>query len=238
MAALHKGFVRHRKFSVLSDRAFRLWVAGWAFCNDELTDGVIYKTDLPSLGIRVTSGAIHELLSVTPPYHAPLWEERGDHYLMHDFLEWNDSREQVQRDRARLRARVQQTRNRRHCESGNAVTAPVTEAGTAAGGNPVTTDVTVRSTTNDQRPKDKNSPAAPDGPSCGNVENSGNGYRVISALVRSVLAENRDYTYDGGEADLVEDLKTRCAQAGLRYNRGLVQRALDSERAKRIRGAA
>jgi len=65
-------------------------------------------------------------------------------------------------------------------------------------------------------------------------------YAVVAALVRAMLAEGADWTYAGGEADLVEELKTRCAKARLGYDTMLLRKAVDSERvkAKRARRSA
>lgn len=169
MASLHKGFVRHPKFTALSDGAFRLWAAGWSYCQEQLTDGVIHKNTLSSLGVRVRHAWIAELCTVVPPYRYSLWEERGETYLMHDYLDWNDSREEVQAGRAGLRRRVKESRTRRqqHVEHPAAdlfsiataptvtppsVTAPVTPAVTPLVTPPVTPPVTGRDLNNVQRP--------------------------------------------------------------------------------------
>lgn len=258
-ATLHKGFVRHRKFTVLSDRAFRVWMAGWSFCNEELTDGLIYKTDLAVLGVRVTPKVVRELTQITPPFLSPLWEDRGDFYLMHDFLHWNNSKVEVQQDRERLRLRVRMARAKRQGEGNGQksldsdactpVTTSVTVPVTALVTSPVTTPATppasngVSNRVNyEQRPmtngtKRKNCALAR-APCSRSVEKNTPAFRVIAALVRAQLRSGRDYRYDGGEADLLEDLKNACAKAGLAYDSTTIRKALDFERVKRAGGAA
>jgi hypothetical protein len=149
MATLQKGFVRHPKITALSDGAFRLWVAGWDYCQQQLTDGLILKSSLAALGVRVTPKLLAELTQILPGYEHALWEDTGHAYAVHDWLDWNDSREVVQRDRASLRARVARARAHRCNAIGNAVTPNVT---------PTVTDFEITPlvregiTTNDQRP--------------------------------------------------------------------------------------
>jgi hypothetical protein len=57
-------------------------------------------------------------------------------------------------------------------------------------------------------------------------------FAVVSALTRGLLAEGHDWRYAGGEADLLDTIKTRCAKARLGYDTELVRKALDSERVK------
>lgn len=60
-------------------------------------------------------------------------------------------------------------------------------------------------------------------------------FGVLSAMVRAVLTEGRDWSYPGGEADLMDELKTRCAKARLGYDTESLRKALDSERVKALR---
>ena len=57
-------------------------------------------------------------------------------------------------------------------------------------------------------------------------------FAVVAALVRAVLADGQDWSHPGGEADLLEELKTHCAKARLGYDTELLRKALDSERHK------
>lgn len=92
---LDDNFAQHPKIAGLSDAALRLHIAGLCYCARNLTDGII-------------PGAIVQ--SLTPHYRkAPLiaeltggriWVETGptfgrNFYEVHDFLDWNDSRNTV-----------------------------------------------------------------------------------------------------------------------------------------------
>jgi hypothetical protein len=61
-------------------------------------------------------------------------------------------------------------------------------------------------------------------------------FAIIASLARSTLAEGADWSYPGGEVDLVEELKARCAKAHIRYDAATIQRAVDSERHKAKHG--
>ena len=55
-------------------------------------------------------------------------------------------------------------------------------------------------------------------------------FAIIAALVRSALAEPAIQVLD--EPDLMDELKTRCAKAGMTYNSEAIRKAIDSERVK------
>ncbi len=89
------GFPDHRKVAGLSDAAFRLHVAGICHCARHLTDGLIDAEEVPRLVRRYRRGALSELVD------RGLWVAVGDRaaYAIHDFLDWNLSRDRVIRRR-------------------------------------------------------------------------------------------------------------------------------------------
>lgn len=99
-------FTRHRKVAALSDAAFRVHVTALGHAAEFETDGRISTADLvvmPSLprGVKLTR-AIEKLIE------ADLWHEDGDGaWQIHDFLDWNPSREDrnAKRNAARERMR-------------------------------------------------------------------------------------------------------------------------------------
>lgn len=106
---LDDNFPDHHKVAGLSDAAFRLHVAGLAYCSRGLTDGVINGDDVPRLVRRFKPAARRELVD------AGIWIESVGCYLIHDYLDWNDSREQVMAKKqgaAKRRARYEATRPR------------------------------------------------------------------------------------------------------------------------------
>lgn len=113
---IHDHATRHPKILALSHPAFRLWVAALSYCQEHLTDGFVPRSALRSFGFRVSKAAISELLNSTPPSLEPLLVEVESGYEVHDFLDWNDSREEILRKRAASRARVHKHRGKRATE--------------------------------------------------------------------------------------------------------------------------
>lgn len=84
-----------------------LFLAGLCYCAGNLTDGVIPKSSLPVLlaEAEVTRGVVQRLVAVG------WWEDRGDHYLVPDFLEFNMSRADVEGRRDAAQARMTSARS-------------------------------------------------------------------------------------------------------------------------------
>ena len=90
---LDDGAPGHRKIVGLSDAAFRLWIVGLTYCNQQANDGRFSAASArimtgylasPELG----RGAIAELCA------AGLWAETADGYEVHDYLEYQPSQEE------------------------------------------------------------------------------------------------------------------------------------------------
>lgn len=103
---IHDGAMSHPKLVGLSDKAFRLWIWGLSYCQQYLTDGRIVAVAIPPRLQR----AVPDLTT------ARLWDVAGVNYLVHDYLDWNDSRELVQKRRSEAKDRMQGNRDRRHSE--------------------------------------------------------------------------------------------------------------------------
>lgn len=101
------GFPDHSKVAGLTDAAFRLWVAGIAYCARGLTDGVIQADDVPRLVRRYKRASVPELVSTG------LWTPAFDTYVVHDYLQWNPSRATVldRKERAAKRKAEWQRKN-------------------------------------------------------------------------------------------------------------------------------
>ena len=97
--------IDHPKFLSLSAAAFRLWFEGMTYCNKHLTDGLISSVALR--GFRYgTTARVTELLGQR------LWETHDLGYKVHDYLDWNDNRETVEKNRAKARQRSSDARSR------------------------------------------------------------------------------------------------------------------------------
>jgi hypothetical protein len=91
----------------LADKAFRLWVWGLCYCQTHLTDGLI-----PGAAVASQSGKAAAMLVLSR-----LWEAREEGgFVVHDYLDWNDSRELVTKRQAEARGRMATVRQRRSRE--------------------------------------------------------------------------------------------------------------------------
>ncbi|TEU01978.1 MAG: hypothetical protein E3J29_00170 [Dehalococcoidia bacterium] len=123
---LDENFPDHWKLAELGDYAPLcgwLYICGLAFSNRQLRDGRIPKTHVPKLanfqhiGIETAQikGNSGPLVSFGDDVETEmlakllvavgLWEDRGDHFYIHDYLEFQPSREEVEQ-RRELKRRV------------------------------------------------------------------------------------------------------------------------------------
>jgi hypothetical protein len=84
-------FAEHPKVDSLSDPAFRLHVAGICYSARHRTDGLIGKTTAPRLVPQFRKAALQELVD------KGIWYDRNGlgAYEIHDYLQWNDSRAEI-----------------------------------------------------------------------------------------------------------------------------------------------
>lgn len=93
------GFPEHEKIDVLSDGAYRLHDSGMHYCARKLTDGLIPERRVDRLKPNYKPTQLKELLS------GGLWHKGGEgcgtehcltgqagEYVVHDYLQWNQSR--------------------------------------------------------------------------------------------------------------------------------------------------
>lgn len=107
------GFRDHPKFLDLSLAAVGLWASALAYCNKHNTDGRVPRAAIPRLGMRILPNGVptKEKTSwveavVAELVGAGLWELLGDGSIaIHDFLDWNPSKEQVMSKRAEVSAK-------------------------------------------------------------------------------------------------------------------------------------
>ncbi|MFD6375396.1 hypothetical protein [Streptomyces sp. KR2] len=102
-------FPSHRKVALLGDRAFRLHVSAICWCAENLTDGRISDRELPLVakvrGVKATAQALVD---------AGLWDRLGDGWQIHDYLDYNPSREQVLAERKKNAERQERFRRRKN----------------------------------------------------------------------------------------------------------------------------
>jgi hypothetical protein len=85
---LDDAFGDHPKIAGLSDRAFRAHVLGLLYCARQVTDGFVPKALAPRARV------LNELTG------ASLWTATRGGYRIHDWLDWNPSRAEVDSKRA------------------------------------------------------------------------------------------------------------------------------------------
>lgn len=94
---LDDDYIYHPKFTLLSDRAFRLWHEGACYCRKLMTDGLIARSDLKAFKYA-SPKTIRELTTPRGQSSSP-WVEDQAGYRVHDYLDWNPSQAEEQRDR-------------------------------------------------------------------------------------------------------------------------------------------
>jgi len=103
------GFSRHKKVNAVTDAAFRLWVSAMDRAREQASDGLLDDADLdliprcPARGPR-RAALVRELCT-----HG-LWEVRENAWQIHDYLDWQDSAEQIKARLANARQRMREVR--------------------------------------------------------------------------------------------------------------------------------
>ena len=103
-------FPDHKKVAGLSDGAFRLHVAGICYCARHLTDGLIEAEEVPRLVRKYRKSSLDELIE-RGIWKAATIECAPVAYEIHDYLQWNDSRETVLERRERAKDRAKKSRS-------------------------------------------------------------------------------------------------------------------------------
>lgn len=86
---------RHPKIAGLSDAAFRLHVNAMLYCAEQQTDGHILSIAVPTLTAHKSKTSLIEEL-----VDAGLWHSEPDGWSVHDYLDWNPSKEESEQRRA------------------------------------------------------------------------------------------------------------------------------------------
>jgi hypothetical protein len=94
------------KIAPISDRAFRLWFNCACYCHRNLTDGRVPAVLILSLSPTATKRAVEELLSAGLLEHVDKLT-----YRVHDYLDHNPSREEVEEARRGSRERTRRWRD-------------------------------------------------------------------------------------------------------------------------------
>ncbi len=97
------GFWSHPKTLALSPNAVALWVRAGSYCGKHLTDGYVAAAILPML--QGTSDDAAELID------AGLWKAAKKGYVFHDWEQYQDTRDAVEKRREAWKERQRKHRN-------------------------------------------------------------------------------------------------------------------------------
>jgi hypothetical protein len=115
---LHEEAAGDSKLLALSDAAWRMWGMGLIYCQKNLTDGFIPAGAIFLWGVRAKR--LHlvadELCAAQVPGKAALWSKAEGGYQVHDYLQWNDSKDEIVKMRADAKDRIARFRDRERQE--------------------------------------------------------------------------------------------------------------------------
>ncbi len=126
--------VHHTKLRRVGPVAGWLWIAGLSHCNDAATNGRIDKRDLAALYVsehfpkRAATLASQKLVEVG------LWEDCGDHWMVHDYADYQAPalRDAVAERREKAAARKRAQRERERAQRDTEVGQDLVKSGTYA----------------------------------------------------------------------------------------------------------
>lgn len=98
-------FTENAKFEKAGPLAGWLYVAGLCFCAGNLTDGLI-----PKARAKILTPVPNVTKQIRALVDAGLWIDEGDHYRVHDYLDFQPSRRSVEADREKARRRMEKFR--------------------------------------------------------------------------------------------------------------------------------
>ena len=109
---LHDRAAGDAKLLALSDAAFRMWACGLIYCQNNLTDGFIPEHAIETFGVRAKDkGKVaDELCKPQVVGRAALWARTEGGFAVHDYLDWNDSRDTILQAREDARNRMARRR--------------------------------------------------------------------------------------------------------------------------------
>jgi|SRR5215471_385582 len=96
---LEDGIGEHPKLAAVDDHAFALYVCGLAYCNRNLTDGFIPTA--VGLTLRHSGKTKQAIVALET---ARLWQAVDGGWRVHDYLDYQPSKQQVELSRGKVRA--------------------------------------------------------------------------------------------------------------------------------------
>lgn len=108
-------FPIHRKVDSLTDPAFRLHVSAIFWCARNLTDGCVTEHDLPSAAPRKMRNPDRYVAELVD---RGVWRQNGCGWVIHDYLEYQPSKDKVLEEREKTRKRQARWREQQRGENG------------------------------------------------------------------------------------------------------------------------
>lgn len=101
---IHDGAMGHPKVIGMFDwrDPFHVWIWGLSYCQTHLTDGFITAVAVPKMGQKAAANLVARRL----------WEAAEDGWQVHDYLDWNDTRDAVMKKRNEAKDRMAAARER------------------------------------------------------------------------------------------------------------------------------
>lgn len=217
------------KLLALSDAAWRMWGCAVIYCQAQLTDGFVPSHAIHTFGVRARDKekVADELCAAQVYGRAPLWSKVEGGYQFHDYLQWNDSKEEVltkrERDRKRKGFRSDSEAGPRGIRAES--------AGTAAG-------IPAPHSTPHQKEHTKSTGAARR-PVHKAVEISIGSFALYCVIAEEALETSLREDHSDNLGNVQEIFKSLCATRHLAYDGELTVKALDAVLANRAkRGVA
>ena len=216
----------HPKITSATPTSLWLYVAALGFSQKYLTNGYIPKQSLSAIShLRNVSRASRELVA------AGLWEKVTDGFQIHDYLDFNDSRDELLAKRAADRFRKESVKipNGIQTESDRN---PKKFLARARASDPIRSDPTKKreQATKQQPANSKISTVAAPRRKISRMTTAHKNIRVITKIAHDAIAR-----LGVDSNNLAESVKTACAQRHIAYNSGVVSAAIQSAAFQRTR---
>ncbi len=104
-------FMDHPKIEGLTDRAFRMYMAGMVYCAAHETDGFVPKQHIKNrFGSRSLRTRLEELTNSSLPGASPLWHSCDGGWMVHNYLVRNPSKAELKQNREDAKNRMASVR--------------------------------------------------------------------------------------------------------------------------------
>lgn len=243
------GFIDHVKFRALTSNAICLWIEGKNYCDENMTDGLIPTHIVKQFRFHSRKSVDMLAASCGPKneteQYEPLWESHSVGFKMHDYLDYNDcreesmeriddanvskelrkaaNRERQKKFRAERKAALEALRNAVTVTPSNALLTPLSQTPTEAS-SPASASASSETL------KERIKTAAKTPRALAHEPSEDGNLKVITKIAVDILALQ---SFES-EADLSEAVKSNCALLKIAYDSDVVARACASAKVIRL----